>query len=280
MQPLTIKQRSAPLAAWINCLAPGLGLYYLGQPGQARLLLLLSALPWFVALLLPQGRYLPMLAIALLISVLCLLSSMIISWHRASASGPVVMSPGQNWAGFGLFWLSSVLLCLLWLALLVVKTGVMPMQVTGNNMAGSIDKYDWVLLEKTPQGPGSVRRGDLVLLTHPDSGRAVLQRVVGLPGERITVHGGGLFIDGHWQSEPYLDPMLNQKNIPEGVVETTVPRDGVFVLADNRDASRDSRYWGALPQQQIEGRVVYHFDRQRLSWQELLAQLTVHSLNP
>lgn len=279
MQPLTIKQRSATTAAWLHCLAPGLGLYYLEHRDQARLWLFLVMLPFFLWLLLPVQRLLPMFLVAAFVSLLFLLAGMLLSWRRARAMGPVVTSPEQQWYGYGLFWLSFVFLCLLWLALLVAKLGVMPFQVSGNNMAGSIKKYDWVLLDRQSPQSAPIQRGDVVLFIHPDSGQPVLQRVVGLPGERITVHGGGLFVDGYWQSEPYLDDMRNQKNIPEGVVETTVPADRVFVLADNRDASRDSRYWGALPQSQIEGRVIYQFKRPLVSWQELLTVITGHSVS-
>lgn len=271
MQDTRVKHRSASLAAWINCLAPGLGLYYLGQSRQARFFLLLAVLPWFLLLLLPWGRYPWLVAAAVLFSGLILLVCMIHCWRQAKAVTPMVLLPSQRWSSYGLFWLSFVLLSVLWLGLLVMKLGVVPYQVAGNSMAGNINKYDWVLIESNPP---QWQRGDVVLFNHPGTGQAVLQRIAGLPGERITVHGGGLFVDGRWQAEPYIDDLLNQKKIPEGVVETTVPAGQVFVLADNRDHSRDSRYWGALPAERIRGKVIYHLSWQQLNWRRLVSALS------
>jgi len=279
MQPLIIKQRSAGLAAWLNCLAPGLGLYYLEQRVQARWLLFLVMLPWFLWLLLPSQRLLPMLVLVLLISMASLLAVMMLSWRRASAMGPQIQSQEQHWYGYGLFWLGFVFLCLLWLALLLVKLGIIPFQVSGGNMVSTINKHDWVLMEMRQQQPLSLDRGDVVVLTHPDTGQTVLQRIVGLSGERVTLQDSSLFINGRWQSEPYLNPMAKQKNIAFAEVDITVPSDKVFVMADNRDGSRDNADWSALPKQQIEGRVMYHLDPRQFSWQELLTVVTGHSLS-
>ena len=280
MQPLQIKHHSAALAAWLNWLTPGLGLYYLGRTTAARWCLLLTLLPGFAWLLLP--RHFPQSGLILLsvglLSLLVLLIITLVSWHRARDEGPVVMPTTPHWYGYLLFWISFVLLIAIWLALLVVKTGVMPLQVSGNQMSGSIKKYDWVLLERQPSA-ALIGRGDVIWFIHPETGESVLQRVVGLPGERVAVHQGGLFINGEWQSEPYLDAMRNKTRIPEGAVASRVPENRFFVLADNRDNSRDSRFWGTLPKAQIDGKVLFHLDRQRLNWRELLSFVTGHSLD-
>ena len=95
MQPLIIKQRSAGLAAWLNCLAPGLGLYYLEQRVQARWLLFLVMLPWFLWLLLPSQRLLPMLVFVWLISMASLLVGMMLKFLTRTSSTLGVIKAGR-----------------------------------------------------------------------------------------------------------------------------------------------------------------------------------------
>lgn len=270
MQDLSVKNRSAPLAAWMNCLAPGLGLFYLGQPQRALLCLLLVTAPWFVWLLLPwRGEPRLLLAVAG-ISILLLIAIMLTCWRQAPRLSPMILLPGQRWYGYAGFWLFFILLLIVWLSLMLWSLGLMPHQVAGNSMARTIGKNEWVLIDLNKHSPDSLRRGDIVLFSDPEQARDSLLRVVGLPGERITVHGGGLFVDGRWQPEPYVDDMLNRRKIPEGVVEANVPGGQVFVLADNRDNARDSRYWGALDAERVRGRMVKRLSGRWTDWLEMI----------
>ncbi len=271
MQDLSVKQRSPAITAGMNILAPGLGFYYLGQAREAWLWLILVMLPWFALFLFPWQLKTPWPVLVLpLLSVLVWLLGMLLSWQRARAQGPMIQRDSQRWQQYMLFWLVFSCLCLFWLALAVnVKFQLSLHQVTDNSMAGSINKHDWVLIATDKRRPQSFQRGDIVLLIHPETNREVLQRVVALPGEQVTVHGGGLFINGQWQSEYYVDDLQNQQRIPEGAVATTVPENQLFVLADNRDHSHDSRYWGALPSDRIVGKQVYRLGDKLLSLKEL-----------
>lgn len=274
MQDLSIKYRHASTAMWINCLAPGLGLYYLGQQRQAWCFLLMTSLPWFILLLMPWRDDPALFLAAALVSLFILVISMLIARQQASQLNPVIISTAQRWYGYGLFWLSFVLLCVLWLALMVWRSGWLPYQVATDTMQPTIAQDDWIIIDTRRDRLGVLQRDDIVLFRHPETGKEVLQRVVGLPAERVTVHGGGLFIDGRWQPEPYVSDALNQQRIPEGVVEMTVPTGAYFVLADNRDNSRDSRYWGALAAKQIQGVLIYQLNLREVSPEELLNQIT------
>lgn len=271
MQDLSVKHRSPLLTAGINFLAPGLGLYYLGQGREAWLSLWLVILPWFLLLLFPWQLSAPYPVIILpLLSLALWLVVMMISWHRARELSPMIQRQQQRWQNYGLFWMAFIGLVLIWLVLVLsIKLQLTLHQVSDNSMAGTLDKYDWVVIASDKRQPEQLQRGDVVLLIHPETNREVLQRVVALPGEQVTVHGGGLFIDGHWQPEYYVDDLRNQRRIPEGVVETTVPENQLFVLADNRDYSRDSRYWGALPTDRILGIQIYRLGDALFSQQEL-----------
>lgn len=88
----------------------------------------------------------------------------------------------------------------------------------------------------------SVRRGTMVAFTHPSSELTLVKRVVGLPGETVTIDLGEVLIDG----DTSLDVWGIGSTFPEG--EWVMGEEQVFVLSDNRPATRDdSRKFGALP---------------------------------
>jgi signal peptidase I len=78
--------------------------------------------------------------------------------------------------------------------------------------------------------------------------------VVGLPGERVTVSDGRVYIDGRSLNEPYLDERT------EGPSHSwVVPPFSVFVMGDNRNNSRDSRFFGPIPTDSIMGHAIFRY---------------------
>jgi signal peptidase I len=103
-------------------------------------------------------------------------------------------------------------------------------------------------------------RGDIVVLEGVDQQPGeppLLKRVVGLEGDEIQVQGGRLFLNGEPQDEPYL----NIDEIPDASVfgPFTVPEDHVFVMGDNRGNSGDSRVFGPVPVENLEGEAFLRF---------------------
>ena len=106
-------------------------------------------------------------------------------------------------------------------------------------------------------------RGDLVVLADPtEAGEYVVKRIVGVEGDRITVQGGALLLNGGYVSEPYiLEPEIQYTYGP-----FDVPEGEVFVLGDNRNQSDDSSTWpsGSVDKDSVVGKVRYiymPFDR-------------------
>ena len=78
----------------------------------------------------------------------------------------------------------------------------------------------------------------------------LIKRVVGLPGDEISVQDGVLFVNGERQEEPYVNPRLPDTS---SFAPMTVPKGEVFLMGDNRADSRDSRFFGPVPFENIEG---------------------------
>jgi signal peptidase I len=94
------------------------------------------------------------------------------------------------------------------------------------------------------------------------NGNAFIKRVIGLPGDKMRIHDGKVFVNGNPLTEPYIaeepmymEPDWDSLNMHDGVV----PAGSVFVMGDNRNNSQDSHVWGALPIPSIIGQTVFRF---------------------
>jgi signal peptidase I len=126
--------------------------------------------------------------------------------------------------------------------------------VPSSSMAPTIEPGDrFCVDERTGITPN---RGELWIFAMPPSGLGVpglaIKRVIGLPGETISVEDGQVRIDGKKIDEPYLS----------GPITYTLPArilgpEEFFLLGDNRNASNDSHIWGPVPAARLMGRVLY-----------------------
>ena len=98
---------------------------------------------------------------------------------------------------------------------------------------------------------GGPRRGDIAVLRSPDTGDDVdlIKRIIGMPGDRLRIDRGEVFINGQRLDEPYIRFQGSYN-----YAETTVPSDQYFVLGDNRPNSRDSHFGWFVPAQNLVGR--------------------------
>ncbi len=134
-------------------------------------------------------------------------------------------------------------------------------------------KWGWLLPYRAP------KRGDIIVFHFPlDPPDHLVKRVIGTPGDRLRIRNGRAVVNGVAQSEPhavfersYADPYRDEfpavspsdpsvdngwalemrHQIHDGQLQ--VPEDSYFVMGDNRNHSRDSRYWGYVPGENIVG---------------------------
>jgi signal peptidase I len=122
------------------------------------------------------------------------------------------------------------------------------------SMAPTLQINDRVLVNKLSYDLHDVHRGDLVVFESPPNEgsetKDLIKRVIGLPGETVESRDGRILIDGQPLDEPYLD-----RGVTTGALEKiTVPPDHLWVMGDNRANSRDSRFFGPIPESLVIGR--------------------------
>ena len=124
---------------------------------------------------------------------------------------------------------------------------------------------DRILVNKLSYKLHSVNRGDLIVFDTPEASGEddLIKRVIGLPGEFVNVEEERIEIDGGLLLEPYLPLSSNIKsfatpvncvNRPDENYGCRIPDDHVFVMGDNRSNSRDSRFFGPVPIEDVKGR--------------------------
>ena len=136
---------------------------------------------------------------------------------------------------------------------------VRPLIVSGSSMYPTFRHNDRVLVDTFGGDLTNLKRGDVVVFFSPeDTRRLMVKRVIGLPGDVITILEGHVFLNGTLLQEPYTN---HGETSHETIPAFHVPDDCVFVLGDNRLTSSDSREWGAVPIDRIYGRIIYRFQR-------------------
>ncbi len=137
------------------------------------------------------------------------------------------------------------------------------MLLVNRNAYANFDLYaliDWLpqvahAQERTVYPFDPPERGDIVVFEPPTpSSKPYIKRVIGLPGERVEIRDGAVFIDGQELNEPYLQGEETDCPGRGECGEVVVPEGQIFVLGDNRDNSQDSRAFGPVPVSDVIGK--------------------------
>ena len=90
--------------------------------------------------------------------------------------------------------------------------------------------------------------------------RSYIKRVIGLPGDHVEIKDGSVYINGEKLEEDYLSSDVKTESVNGGqYLDIIVPEKTVFVMGDNRPDSIDSRKFGCIPYEKIEGKIVLRF---------------------
>jgi signal peptidase I len=128
---------------------------------------------------------------------------------------------------------------------------------SSKSMLPTIQPGDFLFVSTFSYGFASPRRGDLIAFFPPDGDdKSYVMRVLAEGGESIAITDGAVLISGKPVKEVYLFKELVTAPYSVHMETQVVPEGYVFVLGDNRDNARDSRFFGALPRSRVIGKVV------------------------
>lgn len=137
---------------------------------------------------------------------------------------------------------------------LIVLIGIMtyiiePIPVSGESMETTLHDSERILVIKTEYWFSAPEHGDVIICFYPDYELSVVKRVIGLPGDTLSIHNSVVYLNGEAldESDYWAGNMISEMD------EITVPADHVFVMGDNRNHSHDSRSVGAVPFYRIIG---------------------------
>ena len=133
-----------------------------------------------------------------------------------------------------------------------------PYHIGSGAMEPTLLKDDRVFVLRTKD----IARGDLTVYHVSDENAALVKRTIALGGDTFEMRDKQVVVNGKKLVEPYVKNDPDQPGHDFGPM--TVPDGHVFVLGDNRDSSNDSRYHGAVPMEQVVGRVIYTFSPSRM----------------
>lgn len=138
------------------------------------------------------------------------------------------------------------------LAALIAAFFVRLPQVSGLSMEPHIRSGEYVVINTFAYRLGAPKRGDIVAFRHDGDARAIfIKRTIGIPGDRIRIDRGAVYVNGLKLVEPYV-----QHADGRSFGEIVVPPASVYVLGDNRAESEDSRFFGPVSDSLLVGRAI------------------------
>lgn len=140
------------------------------------------------------------------------------------------------------------------LMFLIIRLAVQNFNIDGMSMEPNLHDQELVLVDKWSYLIHPPNRGDvIVFVAPPQPSQDYIKRIIGLPGDVITIQDTKVVVNNQPLDERYIDP--HRQGNPYGpITNLVVPDNAYFVLGDNRGGSSDSRDWGCVPSKNVIGR--------------------------
>ena len=133
-------------------------------------------------------------------------------------------------------------------AVVLIRTFIItPVKVDGDSMKETLNDNDILLLYKL----GSIKRFDIVVLDEAYDNEKIIKRVIGMPGETVSIKNDKIYINGKIIDNSFAYGTTSD------VDKIELGEDEYFILGDNRLISKDSRYFGPVTKSEIIGKVVF-----------------------
>ena len=167
---------------------------------------------------------------------------------------PPAASGGGLWSAFS--WLRDLAFSVL-IAVVSIVFIYQPVKVEGTSMMPALTDQERIFINKFTYrlGLGSIERGDVVVFEYPvDRSKSFIKRVIGLPGDRVRIDRGQVYVNDRPLVEDYVEPEFRDDS---SMQQRVVGTNEYFVLGDHRNSSSDSRIWKNVPRGNIYGKAVF-----------------------
>ncbi len=143
------------------------------------------------------------------------------------------------------------------LALLVQQFLIRPFVVNGESMSPTLETGDYLIIDEVSYKLHDPARGDVVVFkAPPEPTKFYIKRIVGLPGDTVTISGSTVTITNAEHPKGFVLKEAFITHPAQNTISEKVPEGQYFVMGDNRAGSYDSRSWGFLPQTNLRGRAL------------------------
>ena len=133
------------------------------------------------------------------------------------------------------------------IAVILIRTFIItPVRVDGASMDQTLEDGQILLLYKL----ANVDYGDIVVLDEEKEGEIIIKRIIGMPGDTVSIRDNTIYVNGEEVEEDYAYGETSDYD------EVTLGDDEYFILGDNRLISKDSRYFGPLKEDELMGEVI------------------------
>lgn len=172
-------------------------------------------------------------------------------FHTETIAEP--QEKGETRSGFMRFVIDVVETLILSILLFAgINTISARIRVDGASMEPTLQSGEFVIVNKLSYFFGEPEIGDVIVFHFPrDPDQEYIKRVIGLPGDRVEVKNGEVFVNNSVLIEDYIAASPVYNNVWE------VPADALFVLGDNRNNSSDSHNWGTVPLDYVIGKATF-----------------------
>lgn len=153
-------------------------------------------------------------------------------------------------------WMRDLLIAL-GVSVFIIVFLYQPVKVEGTSMMPNLSDQERIFINKFVYHWEAVERGDVVVFKYPrDPSKSYIKRVIGLPGDKVQIDEGRVYVNGVLLGETYVPPQYTDERSYEGI---TVPAHSYFVLGDHRNLSNDSRDFGPVHEGYIYGKAVFAY---------------------
>lgn len=162
-------------------------------------------------------------------------------------------TPNPRSSGIGQ-WLRDLLISAA-ASVLIITFLYQPVRVEGTSMLPRLGNSDRLFINKFVYHISAIERGDVVVFHYPrDPEKSYIKRVIALPGDRIWIDHGQVWVNGKPLRENYVPPKYRDTR---SMAEMVVPEDCYFMMGDHRSISSDSREFGPVRRSLIYGKAVF-----------------------